>query len=90
MTAAWEEIVDRLADLGEPIPEHETPIEFASRTDRRLVPLARSYSAAIYGGRNGHGSAADLDVVDRWIKQSYEEAERAVAAFSLKSLTRRD
>ncbi len=89
VTAAWEEIVDRLADLGEPIPEHETPIEFASRTDSRLLPLARSYSAAIYGGRNGYGAASDLDVVDRWIKQSYEETERAVAAFSLKSLTRR-
>jgi transglutaminase-like putative cysteine protease len=90
VTAAWEEIVDRLADLGDPIPEHETPIEFATRTDRRLVPLARSYSAAVYGGRNGNGTIKDLDVVDRWIKQSYQEAERTVAAFRLKSLTSRD
>jgi transglutaminase-like putative cysteine protease len=90
VTAAWEEIVDRLADLGDPIPEHETPLEFAARTDRRLIPLARSYSAAVYGGRNGNGSSKDLDVVDRWIKQSYQEAERTVAAFRLKSLTKRD
>ncbi len=90
VTALWEEIVDRLADLGDPIPEHETPLEFASRTDQRLIPLARSYSAAIYGGRNGQGSSKDIAVVDRWIKQSYEERQRAVAAFSLKSLARRD
>ena len=90
VTAAWEEIVDRLADLGDPIPEYETPLEFAARTDRRLIPLARSYSAAVYGGRNGQGSSKDLDVVDRWLKQSYQEAERTVAAFRLKSLARRD
>ena len=49
ITAAWDEIVDRLADLGSPVPSHQTPLEFARATDRSLVPLASSYSATVYG-----------------------------------------
>ncbi len=90
ITAAWDEIVDRLADLRSPVPAHQTPLEFARATDRSLVPLASSYSAAIYGGRNGHGDVSDLDQVERWIKLRYESGERTVAAFNPKSLLDRD
>ena len=90
ITAAWDEIVDRLADLRSPVPANQTPLEFARATDRSLVPLASSYSAAIYGGRNGHGDVSDLDQVERWIKLRYESGERTMAAFNPKSLLDRD
>jgi transglutaminase-like putative cysteine protease len=86
ITAAWDEIVDRLTDLGTPVPAYQTPIEFARATDRSLVPLATSYSAAIYGGHNGHGGVHDLDVIEDWIRLSYESGVRARAVFNPRSL----
>jgi transglutaminase-like putative cysteine protease len=86
ITAAWDEIVDRLTDLGTPVPSYQTPIEFARATDRSLVPLATSYSAAIYGGHNGHGGVHDLDVIEDWIRLSYEGGVRARAVFNPRSL----
>jgi len=86
VTAAWEEIVDRLEDLGSPVPAYQTPLEFADATDRVLVPLARSYSAAIYGGINGSASKDDLETVEAWLKHRYEGGRRTRAAFNLKSL----
>lgn len=90
ITAIWDEMVDRLADLGQPIPEHQTPLEFANARDRGLVPIARSYTAAVYGGRNGRATEADLNHVERWLKIRYEGGERARAAFSLRSLIDRE
>ncbi len=90
ITAVWDEIVDRLADLGQPIPEHQTPLEFATARDRVLLPIARSYTAAVYGGRNGRATAADLSHFEHWLKLRYEGPERARAAFSLRSLIDRE
>jgi transglutaminase-like putative cysteine protease len=90
ITAAWEEIVDRLADLGRPVPAHQTPIEFARSTDRSLLPLANSYSAAIYGNRNGRGHETDLVNIENWIKIRFDGGERARAVFNPKSLIDRD
>lgn len=91
ITAAWEEIVDRLTDLGDPIPEHETPLEFARSADRTLIPLANTYSAAIYGGVNGRATLSDLATVERWIDHRYETGERMLASFNFRSLLpRRD
>lgn len=86
ITAVWEEMVDRLADLGQPIPDHQTPLEFANARDRVLVPIARNYSAAVYGGRNGRATQSDLDHFEQWLKLRYEGPERARAVFSLRSL----
>ena len=86
----WDEIVDRLADLGQPIPEHQTPLEFATARDRVLVPIARTYTAAIYGGRNGRATEADLHHFEQWLKLRYEGPERARAAFNLRSLVDRE
>jgi transglutaminase-like putative cysteine protease len=90
ITAAWDEIVDRLADLGSPVPPYQTPLEFARGTDRSLVPLASSYSAAIYGNRNGKADESDLDTVENWIKLRFEGGTRARAAFNPRSLFDRD
>lgn len=86
ITAAWDEIVDRMTDLGSPVPAHQTPLEFAAATDRSLVPLASSYSAAIYGSRNGGAKESDLDTVETWIKLRFESGPRTRAAFNPRSL----
>ncbi|HVR80115.1 MAG TPA: transglutaminaseTgpA domain-containing protein [Acidimicrobiia bacterium] len=90
ITAAWDEIVDRLADLGSPVPSYQTPLEFATATDRSLVPLAVSYSAAVYGNRNGHAEESDLVNVETWIKLRYESGSRTRAAFNPRSLLGRE
>lgn len=89
VTAAWDEIVDQLRDLGEPIPAHQTPIEFAVATDRSLVPVATAYGAAIYGGREGQDSEHDFLAVEGWIKLRYEGGERMRARFKPGSLISR-
>ncbi len=89
ITAAWDEIVDRLTDLGRPIPAHQTPLEFAAATDRSLVPLASTYSAAVYGERNGNGSEHDLTTVENWIRLRFESGARARAAVNPRSLLKR-
>lgn len=89
ITAAWEEIVDRLTDLGEPVSEDLTPLEFAATTSKELLPLARSYSAAVYGNRNGAGRTDDLAAVEMWIESRFERGQRIRAKFNPKSLIRR-
>lgn len=89
ITAAWDEIVDRLTDLGVTVSSAQTPIEVARSTDRALLPLAYSYSATIYGGRDGQATESDLVSVEGWIDNHYQGSERVKAAMSLKSLLRR-
>lgn len=90
ITAAWDEIVDRLTDLGEPVPESMTPIELAWTTDDALLPLAKSYAATVYGGRIGQARDSDLYGVEWWIDRTYDAPRRARAAMSLRSIFRRD
>lgn len=59
ISAAWEDIVDRLADLKEPIDPADTPLEAASSIDDAFVPLARVYGRALYG--DGSEETALLD-----------------------------
>ncbi len=86
ITAAWDEIVDRLTDLGEEIPETMTPMEIARAKDRALVPLARSYSEAIYGERSVGAKEADLTGVEWWIDREYDASQRLFARFNWRSL----
>lgn len=85
VTAIWEEIVDRLSDLREPVPASKTPIEFASETDDALLPLALDYSAAIYGGRAANATETDLLTVEHWLTKRYDTGRRVRAALSPKS-----
>lgn len=89
ITAAWDEIVDRLTDLGVPVSPALTPIEVARSTDRALLPLAYNYSAALYGGRSGDAGEANLLTAEGWLENRFRRPERARAALSLKSLLRR-
>lgn len=89
ITAAWDEIVDQLTDLGINVPAHNTPIEFARSTDRSLVPLATAYGASIYGGYSGAGKMDDFLAAERWMKLKYEGGERMRARFNPSSLIKR-
>ncbi len=90
ITAAWDEIVDRLTDLRVDIPASLTPIEVARSTDNALMPLATSYASTIYGGRTGQARDSDLYGAEWWIDRTYDGPKRARAAMSLRSLLRRD
>ena len=90
ITAAWDEIVDRLMDLGEDLPASYTPLELARSTDMALLPLARSYSSTVYGGRSGQAQESDLFVVEWWIDQHFDGPSRARAAINPRSLLRRE
>lgn len=88
ITAAWDEIVDRLADLGRPVSPSATPMEVARDTTPALGPLAITYSAAVYGGRSGQARESDLIAVEAWLHERFDGADRVRAAFSPRSLFR--
>lgn len=90
VTAAWDEIVDRLADLGEPVSDTMTPLEVARARDIALLPLALSYGASIYGGREGTARESDLFGAELWLDNHYDTGRRVRAAMSLSSLVPRN
>ncbi len=88
VTAAWEEIIDRLRDLGEPVEVSQTALEIADSTHEDFVPLAELYSAAAYGGTaRGDGRQAFETASDR-IDRRYQRAHRALAWLVPTSLRR--
>lgn len=89
ITAVWDELVDRLTDLGEPVEASKTPLEVARETDPALVRLAMGYSATIYGGRAGQAKETDLAEAELWLVQSFDRSDRARAALTPRSLFRR-
>jgi transglutaminase-like putative cysteine protease len=90
ITAAWDEIVDRLTDLGVEVSPSLTPVEVADSTDHALLPLAHSYSSTIYGGRSGQARETDLVSVEWWIERNFDGSQRTRAALSFKSFRRRE
>lgn len=89
ITAAWDQLVDRLGDIGDPIPANLTPVEFAKEKDLALVGLATSYASTVYGGVSGQGSEADLHNVEDWVSERYRGLERLKGAFNPRSLLHR-
>ncbi len=88
VTAAWEEIIDRLRDLGERVETSQTPLEIAHSTHVDFVPLASMYSAAAYGGYpRGDGRVAFAAAEDR-IEHRYQRSHRALAWMMPTSLRR--
>jgi transglutaminase-like putative cysteine protease len=49
ITAAWEDIISRLTDLGEKPSPAATPQQLAMSVDNAMVPLATVYGRSIYG-----------------------------------------
>ena len=86
IAAAWEDIADRLADLGDPVRPSATAVESAEAYDDALVPLAVTLNESLYGGRESttavidraseaHAKALSL------VAGRYSTRERAIAAF---------
>ena len=87
--AAWDEIVDRLRDLGGDIPVSATPIEIATRHHSDLMPLATLYTASTYGGRpRGDGRSA-FERADERLNRRYGKWDKVLAGLTLRSLRRR-
>lgn len=88
IAAVWDEIVDRLTDLGHGPSPNQTPIEYATSTAPELVPLAEAYSTAVYGGRQPDDVDEYLYAAGQWLDEAFERSERTRAVFSLRSLRR--
>ncbi|MDP8959241.1 MAG: DUF3488 and transglutaminase-like domain-containing protein [Actinomycetota bacterium] len=94
IAAAWEEIVDRLDDLGSELRTDLTPLEFASSTLPVLRPLAAVYSEAIYGaGRPLEGdkiklARQTLAAVESRLAERHRPIRRIWAAYRLRSVRR--
>ncbi|MFV1998960.1 MAG: DUF3488 and DUF4129 domain-containing transglutaminase family protein [Acidimicrobiia bacterium] len=70
VAAAWVDITERLADLGDPVDPTETPLQAARSVDNAFVPLARTYGDAVYGDHAGTTA-----VIDRALSE-YEQASQ--------------
>ena len=91
VAAAWHEIVDRLADLGDGPAPSATPFEFARQTDPVMRPLAEVYAASVYGPGTDDGSGIGLatqsleDTEDR-LSGRYSLGRRLAARYKLSTL----
>lgn len=63
VSAAWEEVVARLADLDQTVDAAATPHEVASTVDTALDPLAFVYTKSVYGPEPV--SAGELEAATR-------------------------
>jgi len=97
ISAAWREMVDRLADLGDDPPLSATPLEVARTTDPALLPLARAYAESAYGPPRGRSfdlgqvaaAATSLRDTEGRLGGRYSPLRRVAAWYRLKSLTPR-
>jgi hypothetical protein len=87
ISAAWEDIVARLTDLGEKPSSAATPRQLAMSVDSVMVPLATVYGRSIYGP---DGAVADhhVDTAVTSLEQTrerlttrYSAGQRLVAAY---------
>ena len=93
VAAAWEEIVDRLADLGEDLDPASTPLEFAGSIHGSLVPLAAVYGSVTYGP-DPQANGAVISLAEESLSEArqglagrYTTGRRLLAAYRLRSLT---
>ncbi|MEA1903358.1 MAG: DUF3488 and transglutaminase-like domain-containing protein [Actinomycetota bacterium] len=90
ITAAWDELVDRLVDLGDGVPAELTPLEYANKTDLALISLAAGYSATVYGGYQNRGEESHMYAVDGFVDANFDGFDRAKAAINPRSLIKRN
>jgi hypothetical protein len=86
ITAAWEDITDRLADLGEPFDAATTPLEAAQSLDEAFIPLAQAYGDALYGEHESTTAVIEraTDAHTRAVQHMatrYSPIERVLGAF---------
>lgn len=85
VTAAWEDIVDRLSDLREPVDPAATPREAAHAIDEAFLPLAETYDRALYGHADGDtlvSEATDARLrAEQHLTTRYSTGERVRALY---------
>ena len=87
ISAAWEEIVARLDDLGVPPPGAATPAEVAAAVGPTMAPLAEAYGLHTYGPRRRPTAdevaevASSLEATRRSLKARFTRWERMRAAY---------
>ena len=92
ITAAWSEIVDRLADLGERLDPATTPLELANAIDPALDPLATVYGEELFAPKPDDPRARvavavrSLDTAREGLNFRYTAPRRLAAAYRLTSL----
>jgi transglutaminase-like putative cysteine protease len=92
VSAAWQEIVDRLSDLGDPPALAATPSEIAVVTGPTLVPLAAIYAEAVYGPEPVPSpervalAARSLAATEHQLVGRYSIGRRLAARYSLASV----
>ena len=60
ISAAWEDILLRLEDLGRPVRTTDTPSEVADSVAEAMTPLATVYARSIYGPPEAEATEADI------------------------------
>ena len=92
ITAAWEDIVSRLDDLGETVAATDTPRVVADSIDPAMRPLAVVYGRAIYGPEGSvteaHVATAThaLEDTTMRLRTRYSTMRRTAAWFRVRSL----
>jgi hypothetical protein len=92
---AWQEIVDRLADLKVDLRASETPAEVAADVGPVLAPLADVYSEAAYGPgdpisrRRLATAARSLTDTEDELAREHTIVERVVARYRVRSMMRK-
>jgi transglutaminase-like putative cysteine protease len=87
ITAAWEDIVARLSDLGERPSPAATPRELAASVDGSMLPLAVVYGRSVYGPEGSieesHIETATRSLADTRsiLADRYGLGQRLVAAY---------
>lgn len=89
VAAAWEEIIDRLSDLGGNVEPALTPLEIARDEDPALVPLALLYGSAVYGGIRQVECLEDFSAAEASLRRRYQGRRWWRSWLALGSLKRR-
>jgi transglutaminase-like putative cysteine protease len=87
ITAAWEDIVDRLTDLGERPSPATTPRQLAMSVDSAMMPLAAVYGRSVYGPADAVGpqhvetATTSLDQTRARLTTRYSLSQRIAAVY---------
>jgi transglutaminase-like putative cysteine protease len=91
VTAAWEDIISRLDDLGTRVDPTATPLEAATQIDPDMKPLAAVYGRALYGHADSlqphHIATAERTFTEMHVKiqNHYSPLKRALSWYRLRS-----
>jgi len=95
VSAAWQEIVDRLADLDVEMHPSDTPAEVAASVGPVLAPLADVYAESTYGtgapisSRRLATATRSLVETEEDLTREFSVFERMAARYRVRSLVRR-